>query len=72
MRKDKLRRGCYAVLGCVCITLGLQRIISGEYRTETNLIRSGMTIDGLPAVLIGIAVFLYGCYILYVTFFDNK
>ena len=72
MRKDKLRRGCYAVLGCVCIALGLQRIISGEYRTETNLIRSGMTIDGLPAVLIGIAVFLYGCYILYVTFFDNK
>ena len=72
MRKDKLRRGAFAVFGCVCIALGLQRIISGEYRTETNLIRSGMSIDGLPAVLIGAAVFLYGCYILYVTFFDNK
>ena len=72
MRKDKFRRGCYAVLGCICIALGLQRIITGEYRTESNPIRSGMSIEGLPAVLIGIAVLLFGCYILYVTFFDEK
>ena len=72
MSKDKLRRGAFAFFGCVCIALSLLRMISGEYRTETNLIRSGMSIDGLPAVLIGLAVFLYGCYILYVTFFDKK
>ena len=72
MNKDKLRRCCYAIAGCICIALGLQRIITGEYRTESGPIRIGMSIDGLPAVLIGIAVLSLGCYILYVTFFDNN
>ena len=64
MRNLKFRRPGYSILGSVFIALGLQRIITGEYRTETNPVRIGMSIDGFPAVMIGIAVLLFGCYIL--------
>lgn len=67
MRKVRFRRPVYSIVGFVCIGLGLQRIITGEYRTESNLVRSGMSIDGFPAIMIGIAVLLFGCYIFYLS-----
>lgn len=72
MSKVRIRRPVYSIDGLVCIGLGLQRIITGEYRTESNPVRSGMSIDGLPAVMIGIVVLLFGCYIFYLSVTDEK
>ena len=72
MRNFKFRRAGYSIFGCVCIALGLQRIITGEYRTDSNPVRSGMSIDGFPAVMIGIPVLVFGCYILDLSVTEEK
>ena len=71
MTDSKSGKWLYATFGCICTALGLWRVITGEYHTESNLVRSGMRIDGFPAVMIGIAVTAYGLYILYVCFSDR-
>ncbi|MEE4661269.1 MAG: hypothetical protein V2J89_12445 [Halieaceae bacterium] len=40
-------------------------------RAEALPTRSGMSIEGFPAVMIGVAVLAFGTYILYVCFFDD-
>ena len=71
MTRENQGKWRYVIFGCVCIALGLWYAITGEVDSEGTLVRSGMRINGTPAVMIGISVTAYGLYILYVCFCDR-
>ena len=72
MPNIKLRRPGYLIFGCTCIALGMLRITTGKINTEDHLFRTGVSIEGPPAVILGIVVLLYGCYSIYLSFKENK
>ncbi len=72
MPNIKLRRPGYLIFGCACIALGSLRITTGKINTEGNPLRTGVSIEGAPAIILGVVVLLYGCYSIYLGFKADK
>ena len=67
----KLTKAGAIFLGVMCTIFGLWGIFAKEYSHEGSLLRRGLNAKGEEAVIIGSVVFVFGLYVLYLSF-SNK
>ena len=72
MNNGKLTKIGAIFLGLLCSIFGLWGIFAKEYSHEGSPLRRGLNAKGEEAVIIGSVVLIFGLYVLYLSFSNNK